>query len=312
MASPADLSVLIVTYNSRAFVGECIDAVVTGVRRHTVEIVVADNASADGSADYVRAGFPGVDVIDIGRNAGFAVANNRAWKQSRGRHVVLLNGDAIVTPGALDILVEFLDEHPDAGVVAPQLLNPDGSDQGTARTFPTPAAAVFGRRSPLTRLFPRNRYSRRYLAGREHTGDEPFAVDWVSGACRMIPRRIVERVGPLDEGFFMHWEDADWCRRVKAAGFGVWCVPAARVVHAEGGSRGGWPAVQVRHFHRSAYRYYAKHHLTGARRVLRPVARAALTARASLIIGRDALRARSATASPAAVARGDVRAGDLR
>jgi GT2 family glycosyltransferase len=224
----------------------------------------------------------------------------------------LLNGDAIVAPGALDALVDFLDEHPDAGVAAPRLLNPDGSDQGTARMFPTPAAALFGRRSPLTRLFPRNRSSRRYLAGREHIGDEPFAIDWVSGACLMIPRRVVERVGLLDEGFFMHWEDADWCRRVKAAGFGVWCVPAARVVHAEGGSRGGWPPAQVRHFHDSAYRYYAKHHLTGARRVLRPVARVALTARASLIIGRDALRARSATASPAAVARGDVRAGDLR
>ena len=116
-----------------------------------------------------------------------------------------------------------------------------GAISSTARTFPTPAAGLFGRRSPLTRLMPNNRWSARYLSGRQRTGEEPFAVDWVSGAAMLVPRRVIEEVGALDEGFFLFWEDADWCHRIKDAGYAVWCVPAARVVHHEGGSRGfGW------------------------------------------------------------------------
>lgn len=285
-----DVSVLIVTYNSVAFIDECIRSVEESVSRYRYEILVADNASADGSAEHVRRNHPGVRVIDMGANTGFAAANNRAYADACGRHVLLLNGDAEVAAGTVDALVAHLDAHPDAGVVAPRLLNPDGTDQGTARTFPSPAAAILGRRSPLTRLFPNNRYARRYLAGRDHQGDDPFEVDWVSGACLMVPRAVVDRVGPLDTGFFMYWEDADWCRRIKDAGYGVWCIPAVHAVHAEGGSRRGWPARQVRHFHRSAYRYYRKHHLNGPRRVLSPVAAAALTLRAGLVIGRDGAR----------------------
>ena len=212
--------------------------------------------------------------------------------------MVLLNGDAAPIGGALDTLVEFLDAHPGAGIAAPRLENPDGSDQGTARSFPTPAAALFGRRSPLTRAFPRNRFSTRDLSGKPVVDGEPFEIDWVSGACLMAPRAVIDRVGRLDDSFFMYWEDADICRRVKQSGHAVWCVPAARVVHAEGGSRRGWPAPQVRHFHRSAYRYYAKHHLTGPRLVLRPIAASALAGRAAMVIARDAVRSNGHAAAP--------------
>jgi hypothetical protein len=106
----------------------------------------------------------------------------------------------------------------------------------------------------------------------------------------MVPRRVADEVGLLDEGYFMYWEDADWCRRIRGAGYEVLCVPAAEVVHAEGGSRRGWPARQVRHFHASAYRYYAKHHASGARSVLRPIAATALAARALAVVSVNALR----------------------
>jgi N-acetylglucosaminyl-diphospho-decaprenol L-rhamnosyltransferase len=312
---PVDLSVLVVTYNSRPFVGDCIDAVEQTLRAHTYEIIVVDNDSHDGTAPLVRKEYPGVHLIEMRRNVGFSAANNRAIEVSSGRHVVLLNGDALVLPGALDTLVEFLDEHPEAGIVAPALENPDGSDQGTARSFPTPAVALFGRRSPLTRAFPHNRFSTRYMAGRGHQGAQPFQVDWVSGACLMTRRTLLERVGKLDEGFFMYWEDADLCRRVKLSGLGVWCVPDARVVHCEGGSRRGWPARQVRHFHRSAYRYYAKHHLTGRRRALRPIAASALAGRAAFVITCDAVRSpghiRSTSDHAATSVRGSVQAGEL-
>jgi GT2 family glycosyltransferase len=297
MTSP-DLSVLIVTFNSGSFIDLCIDAVRSTVSARTYEIIVADNASSDDSLTRLRARGSQLTLIDMGANTGFAVANNAAFRASTGRNVVLLNGDAVVQPGALNELVRFLDEHPDAGVVAPKLENPDGTDQGTARSFPSPAAALFGRRSVLTRLFPRNRFSRHYLSGREHAGDEPFEVDWVSGACLMLRRDVALQAEMLDENFFMYWEDADLCRRVKQAEHGVWCVPGARVMHTEGSSTDGWPPIQVRHFHRSAYHYYAKHHLTGAKRGLRPVAAAALALRALLVMARERIRTTSENSMP--------------
>jgi GT2 family glycosyltransferase len=290
---------VIVTWNCRSYLGPCLESVWRSTQEHTFEVIVADNASSDGVTDYLRRAWPDVRVIETGGNLGFAVANNRAFATARGRHIVLLNPDTVVRAGALDRLVAHLDEHPGAGVVAPRLLNPDGTDQGTARRFPSPAVAVLGRRSPLTRLFPDNRWSRRYLVGRNHANDRPFEVDWVSGACLMVPRTVIDQVGGLDEGFFMHWEDADWCFRVKQAGRSVWCVPDAEVTHHEGGSRQGWPAAQVLHFHRGAYRFYAKHFAGGPRRPLRPLVRAALMTRAGLVIvsgrsGRSGRRGRSA------------------
>ena len=222
--------------------------------------------------------------------------------------LLLLNPDTLVTPGALDQMVDFLDSEPRAGAVGPKLLNPDGSDQGTARSFPTPAAAVFGRRSPVTRAFPRNRFSKRYLSGRDHAGSEPFEVDWLSGACLMVPRRVADQVGVLDEAYFMYWEDADWCRRIKLAGYSVHCVASSEVVHDEGARRGA-SAQQVRWFHQSAYRYWAKHHASGPRAVLRPLAWGALQSRASAVVihsrlaGRSALPATRSTEMHAAIER---------
>lgn len=306
MSTGPDLSILLVTYNSRAFVGDCLDSI-----RETVgcahEVVVADNASSDGTVGFLREGFPHVTVIEMGGNAGFARANNQALAAATGRNVVLLNGDTLLGDGALDALVAFLDANPRAGVASPQLLNTDLTDQRTARSFPTPAAALWGRRSPLTRWFPGNRWSARYMPRSGSHDGSPYEVDWVSGACLMAPRRVIEQVGGLDEGFFMHWEDADWCRRIKGAGFGVFCILRAEVLHAEGGSRRGWPPAQVRYFHRGAYRYYAKHHLNGSKRVLRPLAAAALAGRAGFVITRDAAlegvrRGRRSHAAPSGAA----------
>lgn len=264
MSARPDLSIVVVTYNSWADVEACLRSVARDADPPEAEVFVVDNASTDGTPDRVREAFPFVKVMDLGENRGFSYANNRAIAESSGRHVVLLNPDTVVTDGALRGLVRFLDETPGAGVVAPRLRYPDGRDQRTARSFPTPAAAVFGRRSPLSRLFPRNRWSVRYMAGSERLDTEAFEVDWVSGACLVVARPVIDRVGPLDEGYFMHWEDADWCYRIKAAGYGVWCDPRGTVFHAEGTSRGGWPPAQVRHFHRSAARYWNRHHARSA------------------------------------------------
>ena len=297
---PPDLSVLVCTYECEAFIVECLDAVVANTPGHRLEIIVADNDSGDATVAVVRAAHPDVTVIEMGRNAGFAAANNAALAVAGGRHVILLNPDTVVQPGALDTMIEALDARADVGIVAPQLLNTDGTDQGTARSFPTPAAAVFGRRSPLTKLFPRNRWSSRFLLGRDHVGDEPFPVDWVSGACLMARRDDAVALGGLDEGFFMHFEDTDFCHRMKDRGLGVLCVPRARVLHHEGGSRRGWPADQVRHFHYGAYRYWTTHHAPQRWNPLRLVVAVLLATRAALVIAGNRVRHGDTTATSTA------------
>jgi len=301
----ADVSVVIVSYRCRDQVVACVESVFATVLDHRLDVVVVDNDSRDGTVEALRAATPEARIIEMGENAGFSRANNCGIASSAARHVLVLNPDTTVEPGAIDVLVRWLDDHPSTGVVAPRLANPDGSDQLTARAFPTPAAAIFGRRSPLTRLFPRNRWSTRFLVGRDHHGDEPFQIDWVSGAAMMVPRYVIDDVGAFDEGFFLYWEDADWCHRIKDAGYQVWCVPKAHVLHHEGGTRDhGWPTPIVRHFHRGAYRYWTKHHAPQRWNPLRPLAGAALAARAGLVIARNRGRDRLSTRSlPTPVAR---------
>ncbi len=295
-----DLSVVVVTYECASFIDACLDAVLTTTTRHSVELIVTDNASSDDGPALVRRHFPEATVIDMGGNTGFAKAVNRGIDVARGRMVLLLNPDTEVQPGSLDTLIDTLDARADAGIVAPQLLNTDGTDQGTARSFPTPSAALFGRRSPLTRAFPHNRWSTRFLTGRDHVGNDPFPVDWVSGAAIMVRRDDAVALGGLDEGFFMHFEDADFCHRVHDRGQSVLCVPEARIVHHEGGSRRGWPASQVLHFHYGAFRFWTKHHAPQAWNPLRLVAGAALAARAAMVIAGNSLRGRTNTPAPPA------------
>ena len=297
-AGPA-VSVIVVTFDSAATISACLGSL-DGAGSGSFEVVVVDNGSSDGSVGLVRAACPQATVVPVGANLGFSAGCNLGMRRARGRHLLLLNPDTVMLPGALGELVAFLDAHPGAGVAAPKLLNADLTDQGTARSFPTPAVALFGRRSWLSRTFPGNRWTRRYLTGRSEVGAAPFEVDWVSGACFAVPRRVVDDVGPLDEGFFMYWEDADWCRRIRAAGYSVHCVPAARVTHDEGTARQGWAPRQVVRFHRSAYRYYAKHELCGSRRPLRAPLAAGLGARAAVLVAGAWLRKGTGPAASAA------------
>lgn len=284
-----DTSIVIVTYNSARYIDACLASLPAACAHLRYETIVVDNASTDNTTALVRKQHPSVRIIDSGANLGFSKANNLGLAASTGTNVVILNPDTVADPSSITNLVEFLRAHPDVGIVAPQLLNPDRTDQGTARAFPTPAAALLGRRSPLTRIWPNNPWSRRYLIGRDHRGGEAFAVDWVSGACFMIRRDLARATGGFDEGFFMYWEDADWCRRVKGTGARVMCEPRATVVHDEGAQRQPTPR-QVRTFHASAYRYYAKHHLTGAKLPLRPLVWALLMARSLAVIANSARR----------------------
>lgn len=295
-----DLDVVIVSYRCRDLVQQTLAALEAAGEGLALSVHLVDNASGDGTVESVRAGFPKVDVVANGANAGFAAASNTGLRRGHGRHVLLLNPDTRPAPGSLRTLVAFADAHPQAGVVAPRLVHPDGTDQRTARSFPTPAAAVLGRRSPLTRLFPGNRWSAAYLAAARQSATDPFRVDWVSGAAMLVPRPVVDMVGALDDGFFLFWEDADWCRRIADAGLQVWCVPAARVVHDEGGTRGhGWSTTTIRSFHQGAYRYWVKHHAPSPWDPRRWLAALLLTARAAvLVVHHSRPRRRPAGAAP--------------
>lgn len=257
-----DVSVTIVTYECRDLVLTCLDSLVEGARASGVEVIIVDNGSSDGVAEAVTERHPGVRVVEVGHNDGFGRSHNLAASHALGRYLLVLNPDTTVRPGAIDALVAYADGRSAAGdpvgLVAPRLLNPDGTDQRTARAFPTASAGLFGRRSPLTRAFPNNRWSRRFLEPDRATGDEPWAVDWVSGAAMLIPTSEFRELGGFDRDFFMHFEDAELCHRIGERGLRVWCVPDSEIVHDEGGCRGGWSFGQLWHFHRGAYLFARK------------------------------------------------------
>jgi GT2 family glycosyltransferase len=262
-----DLSIVIVSYNTRALLEACLASLPAGCEPDTrapdaasprplrYEVIVVDNASSDGSAAAVRERFPEARLIQNDTNRGFAAANNLAFPLCRGRCLVLLNADTEVTPGALSVLVAFLDAHPRVGAAGPRLLNPDGSGQPSGFPFPRLSEAVLGL------LLHRQRAAkRRFEDGAATAGgaESVEAHDWLTGACLVIRREVLEEVGPLDEGFFFEAEDVDWCRRIRAAGWEICLVPAARVMHVRSASGIGFSPDALRSHAGHCY-YFRKH-----------------------------------------------------
>jgi len=229
-----DLSVVIVSFNTRDLLREC----VTELERQAVDIshetIVVDNASRDSSADMIAAEFPSVQLIRNQLNLGFAAANNIAFRRARGRYFVLLNSDAFIRPGALQRAISHMDETPRAGVGGGRLVGRDDSWQPSARMFPS-LLNEFLMMSGLASRFPRSRF----LGRADRTWADPAeaaAVDWVPGAFSIIRREVLERIGYFDERFFLYYEEIDLCRRVKAAGYEVWYWPDIVAVHLGGES----------------------------------------------------------------------------
>lgn len=249
-----DLSIIIVSFNTRDLLQRCLASVLeTWDQEHApggMEITVVDNASQDGSADMVRRFFPQVRLIASQENLGFVRANNLALRQARGRYLLLLNPDTQVVGNALTTMIRFLDGHPRAGAVGPRLLYPDGRLQHSAFRFPTLWQTYFDFFPWPARLLNSPLNGRHPLAA--YSGP-PFPTDFVLGACLMVRRQAVQAdgsepgpavsspqtiapgrpVGFLDESYFMYCEEMDWCWRLKAAGWEVWCVPQATVIHYE-------------------------------------------------------------------------------
>jgi hypothetical protein len=282
MAAP-DLSICIVNWNIRTDLEQALASVLNAGPGLGLQVVVVDNASRDGSAEMVRRRFPGVTLIESGENLGFARGYNRAAAESAGRHLLMLNPDTLVHPGALQSLVAFMDAHPRAGAVGPRLLNSNGSLQYSCRRFPTPRAALL-RNTLLGRLIGRDRFTRAYLmADWDHR--TPREVDWISGAAMCIRRQAWQEVGGFDEDYFMYAEDMDWCLRAHRLGWRIHYLPEAVITHRIGRSSDQRPLAMVAQFHRSMARFYRKHYAGGWPWGLRWLPVAGIWLRAGLVLG---------------------------
>lgn len=230
-----DLSVVIVNWNARELLSDCLDSLFADAEGLTMELFVVDNASSDGSVEMVQRRFPEAILIANGENLGFARATNRAIRRSLGRYILLLNPDTAVTKQSLPKMVAFLDHDPRVGAVGPRILTAKGSiDFQAGRSFPSLLTELFDQ-VRIAQLCPRSRLFGRYLMGYwDHKDDRE--VDLLSGACLMVRREAVEQVGLLDEGFFLYGEDVEWCHRLKRAGWKIFYHAEAQITHLGGGS----------------------------------------------------------------------------
>lgn len=259
-----DCSVVIVNYNTGPLLEACLASVQRFADGVALEVLVVDNASTDRSLEAL-ARFPEVRLVRNSENRGFACAVNQALELAQGRYVLLLNPDAVVVSPVVQELMGFLERHPDAGIVGPRLLNPDGSLQPSAYRFPTLVQAV-GTALGLKRLVP-VRWLRaragRWLGRRFGQLDphvEPRVVDYVTGACMLIRREVARQLGGFDPRFFLYFEEKDFCYRARRAGWATYFDPGAEVVHRIGGSSGQDPAITVVERCRSMRRFYEKHY----------------------------------------------------
>jgi GT2 family glycosyltransferase len=246
-----DLSVIVVTWNTRGLVLDCLASVSAALTPAiSVEILVVDNGSSDGSAAAVRRAYPAARVIALPENAGFAAGCNAGLRVSRGRHVLLLNSDARVLPQTLERCLAFLDRHPDVGIVGPRLHSPGGCPQNSVHNFPIAATELLPK-ALFQFLFRRRFPSRRWL------GEEPRDVEAVNGAAIFARAAFVRDVGPLPEDYFFFLEETEWCRRARAAGWRVVYLPAAVAIHIAGASsKRRDPALTRIEYHRSLYHFF--------------------------------------------------------
>ena len=284
------LSTVIVHYRTLATLPACLRAIAVSSEGLETETVVVDNHSGDGVAEVLARDFPRVRLLNNPGNFGYARAVNRGIAETSGEFVLVMNPDCTLDPGAVGALIGHLRAHPRSAIVGPRIVNPDGSLEYSARAFPDHLAFLFNRYSLLTRWFPGNPYSRRYLlTDWDHATVRD--VDWLSGACLMVRREAIRQVGPMDERFFMFNEDVDWCRRMKLAHWTVTYVPEAGAVHHVGASRRRVAARVIVERHRGMIHYFHKHHPTNP--VLTFLADTLIMVRAGVMLAHNAFRPRS-------------------
>jgi GT2 family glycosyltransferase len=276
-----EITAILVNYNAGAELARALRSIADEMVGRSWEALVVDNASSDGSAASVSEFAPMVRLVQNTANVGFSRGVNQGLAASTAPLVLIMNPDCRLVAGAVATLRRVLDARPDCAIVGPRVLNPDGSVQGSARGDPDMLTGLFGRTALLGRLVPFLPVAKRNVVTEEaiRSGEESVIVDWLSGACMLARRTALEQVGGFDERYFLYWEDADLCRRLRARGHHARYVPAATAIHRVGQSSRTARTFAIRAFHRSAYLYYATHVAPAPLNPKRALARAILNTR---------------------------------
>lgn len=260
-----DLSVVILNYNTADLTRTCLTTVLSSrLGRYTIEIIVCDNGSTDGSISMIQKEFPDVTLISSRKNLGFAAGNNSGIRRAKGRFVLLLNTDTEMPPETLGAMIAFMDDHPEAGASTCKILLPDGSmDPACHRGFPTPWVA-FTYLTKLERLFPKTK-----LFGQYHQGYKDVSsvheVDCIVGAFFFVRRETIAQVGLLDEDYFMYGEDIDWAYRIRAKGWSILFNPKVTILHKKkqsgrSNTQKNKRIVTEVYFHKYNLLFYTKHY----------------------------------------------------
>ena len=255
------VSAILVNYNAGEDLRRALQSIADELHDYSWQAIVVDNASTDGSAGIATDFNSRVAVIHNDQNVGFARGVNQGLAVALGRFVLVMNPDCRLVAGAIAELRAVLEAHQGCAIVGPKLLNPDGSVQGSARGDPDMWTGLFGRTGSLGRMLPWLPISRRNVVSDEavRSGHTSVVVDWLSGACMFARPEALAIVHGFDERYFLYWEDADLCRRLRAAGYHVRYVPGATAIHRVGQSSRTTQAAAIRAFHASAYRYYTSY-----------------------------------------------------
>lgn len=246
------VSIIILNWNTKEFLRRCLKSVYEKVRDISFEIIVVDNASTDGSNKMIRSDFRDVTVVQNTKNLGFAKGNNQAMRIARGEYFLLLNSDTIVNEGAIEALVDFMENHSGTAAVGPKVLNADGTIQSKGSYFPSISESLilFLR---IHKLFPQK--ARSYLFPKIFwDGNIINKVDWVTGCCILIRRDVAYEIGLLDETFFFYGEEIEWCYRAKKAGYSVYYFPKAEIIHCGGASKIDNPVQRLIEVRRALYK----------------------------------------------------------
>lgn len=247
-----DVSIIIVNWNTKKLLIDCLASVYETVKNISFEIWLVDNSSSDSSVEAVKRNYPDVKIIQNKKNLGFAAANNIALERMCGQYALLLNTDTILTSGAVENLFDFMEKDQDAGMACGQLLNQDGSKQNSIANFPG-IHSLLCNESLLQILFPKK------FPGKRKEYIKPVEVDSCIGACLMVRKKAMDEVGLLDKRYFFFFEETDWAYRMKWSGWKIYFVPSAKIFHIQGQTVGHKASSRIM-FYRSRYSYFKKWH----------------------------------------------------
>lgn len=243
-----ELSIVIINFNGREFLKACLSSIRENLLSPEVETIVVDNSSSDGSLELVKENFPGVKLIRNCQNRGYAQANNQGIKEARGEFILLLNPDTVILPQAMDILRGEMKIDPTIGAIGPALLSGDNRFQ-----------VSFGRKISFFHEVLQKSLLNQYFRRKLKKMRKKREVGWLSGACILTRKKVLEEVGLFDEDFFLFFEDIDLCRRIKENGWKLIFIPQAKIFHAGGGSTAKIGKLSLFHYRQSQLTYYTKH-----------------------------------------------------